>query len=131
MPPSGDKNPTSKPDGSALTTGPSIAVMPLTNLTGDKEQDYFVDGLTEELTAEIMRCQDFQVIASQSTMQFKGQEILTQKLIGRDLGVQFLLQGSVRRDSKTVKVYDPIDSIRPPPSRSGGKAINGIIQPPI
>jgi adenylate cyclase len=94
---------TAEPDYSAPTTEPSIAVLPLTNLTGDREQDYFVDGLTEELTAEIMRYQDFQVIASQSTMQLKGKNI-DLKEIGRDLGVQFLLKGSVRKDSKTVKV---------------------------
>ena len=101
--PSGDKTRPSKPEGSAPTTGPSIAVMPLTNLTGDKEQDYFVDGLSEELTAEITRYQDFQVIASQSTMQFKGKNIDPREL-GRDLDVQFLLKGSVRRDSKSIKV---------------------------
>jgi adenylate cyclase len=94
---------TAEPDYSAPTTEPTIAVMPLTNLTGDGEQDYFVDGLTEELTAEIMRYQGFQVIASQSTMTFKGQNVDSRQ-IGRDLGVQFLLKGSVRRDSKTVKV---------------------------
>jgi len=51
----GAKTTVPKRKDSALTRGPSIAVMPLTNLTGDREQDYFVDGLTEELTAEIMR----------------------------------------------------------------------------
>jgi adenylate cyclase len=101
--PSGAKTHPSERKASALTMGPSIAVMPLTNLTGDKEQDYFVDGLTEELTTEIMRCQDCHVIASQSAMQFKGQNF-DPKDAGRELGVQFLLQGSVRRDLKTVKV---------------------------
>jgi len=101
--PSGDKSHSSERKTSALTRRPSIAVMPLTNLTGDREQDYFVDGLTEELTAEIMRCQDFQVIASQSTMHFRGQQVDPRE-VGRDLDVQFLLMGSVRRDSKTIKV---------------------------
>ena len=101
--PSGDKTHTPEPEGSVPTTEPTIAVMPLTNLTGDGEQDYFVDGLTEELTAEIMRYQDFQVIASQSTMPFKDQNV-DPRQIGRDLGVQFLLKGSVRRDSKFIKV---------------------------
>jgi adenylate cyclase len=87
----------------ALPTEPSIAVMPLVNLTGVKEQDYFVDGLTEELTTELARFQDFQVIASQSTMRFKGQET-DPKEVGRDLGVRFLLAGSVQKTSKTVKV---------------------------
>ena len=95
--------PASEPDYSAPATEPSIAVLPLTNLTGDGEQDYFVDGLTEELTAEISRYQDFRVIASQSTMSLKGKKIDPREL-GRDLGVKFLLKGSVRNDPKTVKV---------------------------
>lgn len=61
-------------DDTQLFPGPSIAVMPLLNLTGDEDQDYFADGLTEELTAELARYQEFQVIASQSTMQFKGRK---------------------------------------------------------
>jgi len=87
----------------ALPEGPSVAVMPLLNLTGDQEQDYFVDGLTEELTTELSRYQEFQVIASQSTMQFKGQEVDSRE-VGEALGVRFLLVGSVRKNVKTVKV---------------------------
>jgi adenylate cyclase len=102
-PPSGAKTHISEPEESALTGGPSIAVMPLINLTNDSEQDYFTDGLTEELTNELARYQDFQVIASQSTMRFKGQQI-DPKVVGKDLGVQFILMGSVRMDLKTVKV---------------------------
>jgi adenylate cyclase len=98
-----DQTRSPEPVSSVPITGPSIAVMPLVNLTGNSEQDYFVDGLTEELTAEITRCQDFQVIASQSSMTFKNKEIEPGEL-ARELGVQFLLKGSVRRDSKTVKV---------------------------
>ncbi|MGB5749818.1 MAG: hypothetical protein WBM69_22770 [Desulfobacterales bacterium] len=101
--PSGTKTHPPERDASELTTGPSVAVMPLINLTGGKKQEYFTDGLTEELTAEIARYQDFQVIASQSTMRFKGRQIDPRE-VGRDLGVRFLLTGSVRKDSKTVKV---------------------------
>jgi adenylate cyclase len=85
------------------TTGTSIAVMPLVDLTGDKEQEYFTDGLTEELTAELARYQDFRVIASQSSMRFKGQSV-DPKEVGKDLNVRFLLRGSVRRNSNAVKV---------------------------
>jgi adenylate cyclase len=94
-----------RPEGEdlALSTGPYIAVMPLSNLTGDEEQEYFTDGMTEELTAELARYQDFHVIASQSTMRFKGRQI-DPKEVGRDLDVRFLLAGSVRKDLKTVKV---------------------------
>ena len=90
-------------DDSRLSSEPSIAVMPLLNLTGDKDQDYFTDGLTEELTAELARFQEIKVIASQSTMRFKGGKV-DPKEAGRDLGVRFLLTGSVRKDSKSVKV---------------------------
>ena len=57
-PPSEAKTHISEPEESALTGGPSIAVMPLINLTNDREQDYFTDGLTEELTNELARYQD-------------------------------------------------------------------------
>lgn len=77
--------------------------MPLINLTGDKEKDYFVDGLTEELSFELARYQDFQVIASQSTMRFKGQKVNFNE-VGRDPGVQFVLTGSIRKDLKTFKI---------------------------
>lgn len=82
---------------------PSIAVMPLINITGDQEQDYFADGLTEELTAELARYLEFKVIASQSTMRFKGQEI-DPKQAGKDLGARFLLTGSIRKDEESIKV---------------------------
>lgn len=101
--PSGAKTLTSGRKEGALSTGPTVAVMPLINLTGDKDQDYFVDGLTEELTTELARYQVFQVIASQSTMRFKGQKT-DPKEVGTDLGVRFLLTGSIRKNLKTVKV---------------------------
>ncbi len=103
IPPSGTKTQTAERKDSTLTMESSVAVMPLINLTGDKEQEYFTDGLTEELTTELARYQDFQVIASQSTMRFKSQKVDPQE-VGRDLGVRFLLTGSVRKASKTVKV---------------------------
>jgi adenylate cyclase len=84
-------------------SGPSIAVLPLLNLTGDSKLGFFVDGLTEELTNELARYQDLQVIGAWSAMRFKEREE-DAKEIGRKLGVRFLLSGSVRRDSKTIKV---------------------------
>jgi adenylate cyclase len=97
------KTRTSENEDSALPTGTSIAVMPLTNLAGDEAQDYFADGLTEELTVELARFQEFQVIASQSTMRFKGQKVDPKK-VGRDLGVRFVLMGSIRKDLEIIKV---------------------------
>jgi len=100
---SGDNAPTSKQADDASSNVPSIAVLPLINMTGGREQEYFTDGLTEELTSELARYQEFQVIATQSTMRFKNQTI-DPKQVGTNLNVRFLLTGSVRQDSKTVKV---------------------------
>ncbi len=97
------KSPIAEPDVNGLSTGPSIAVMPLLNLTGDAGQDYFIDGMTEELTAELARYQEFHVIASQSTQRYKGKTV-DPKEIGGELGVRFLLVGSIRKSSKNVKV---------------------------
>jgi adenylate cyclase len=101
--PCGGNTLNAQPDPGELHPGPSIAVIPLTNLTGDEAQDYFTDGMTEELITELARFQEFQVIASQSTMHFKGENFNT-KEVGRDLGVRFLLAGSVRMESKELKV---------------------------
>ena len=103
IPTSGDKTQTLERESRGLTSKPSVAVMPLIDLTDDKEQDYFVDGLTEELTIELSRYQDFKIIASQSTLQFRGQKIDPMKA-GSDLGVRFLLTGSVRKNLKSLKV---------------------------
>jgi adenylate cyclase len=87
----------------ALPSGPSVAVMPLLNLTGDIKQEYFIEGLAEELTSELARYQDLQVIAYQSTRRWKGEKI-DPRAAGLDLGVRFLVEGSIRRDAKTVKI---------------------------
>ena len=101
--PSGAQTNAIEQEDCASAIEPSIAVMPLVNLTGDGDQDYFADGLTEELTAELSRYQEFRVIASQSTMRFKGRNV-GPKEIGGDLCVRFLLSGSVQKDSKSVKI---------------------------
>jgi len=103
MPLPGNLAPALESRDDAPSTEPSIAVMPLVNLNCDPEQAYFADGLTEELTTELARYQDFQVIASQSTMRFKDQKV-DPRQAGQDLGVRFLLAGSVRKYLKTIKV---------------------------
>jgi len=87
----------------ALPLGPSVAVMPLLNLTGDCKQEYFTEGLAEELTSELARYQELRVIAYQSTRQWKGKKI-DSRAAGQDLGVRFLVGGSIRKDAKTVKI---------------------------
>jgi adenylate cyclase len=87
----------------ALPSGPAVAVMPLLNLTGDRMQEFFADGLAEELTSELARYQDLRVIAFQSTLQWKGKEHDVRK-VGQDLRVRFLVEGSVRKAARTIKI---------------------------
>jgi TolB-like protein/Flp pilus assembly protein TadD len=88
-----------------LKTAPrlSIVVLPLENLSGDPEQEYFVDGITDDLTTDLSHPPDSFVIARNTAFTYKGKSI-DAKQIGRELGVRYLLEGSVRRDSDTVEV---------------------------
>jgi adenylate cyclase len=83
--------------------GPSVAVLPLLNLTGDRKQEFFADGLAEEITNELARYQDLRVIAFQSTLRWKGVQFDARE-VGRDLNIRFLLEGSIRRQAKLIKV---------------------------
>jgi TolB-like protein len=87
----------------APPSGPSVAVMPLLNLTGDRQQEYFTEGLAEELTNELARYQELRVIAYESTRRWKGR-MIDPRAAGLDLGVRFLVEGSIRKDAKTVKL---------------------------
>ena len=89
--------------GLALPSGPSVAIMPLLNLTGNRQQEYFTEGLAEELTSELARYQDLRVIAYQSTRRWKDQKI-DPRAAGQDLGVRFLVGGSIRKAARTVKI---------------------------
>jgi adenylate cyclase len=81
----------------------SIVVMPFENLSGDKEQDYFADGITDDLTTDLSHLPDSFVISRGTAFTYKGKPI-DAKQIGRDLGVRYLLEGSVRRLGETVEV---------------------------
>jgi adenylate cyclase len=82
---------------------PSIAVLPFTNMGGDPEQDYFADGLTEDLITELSRFQELRVIARNSVMIYKGKPVRVQE-VGHDLGVRYVLEGSVRRAGARVRI---------------------------
>ncbi len=81
----------------------SIAVLPLTNLSGDPSQEYFADGLSEELIAALSRLEQLQVIGRTSSFRFKGSKEGA-VAIGAKLGVAYLLDGSVRRDGQRIRV---------------------------
>lgn len=82
---------------------PSIAVLPLRNLSGDPRQDYFVDGFSEELATELTHLGPLRVIADASTMPYKGSS-KSPREIARELGVGLVLEGSVTRDGQRVRV---------------------------
>jgi class 3 adenylate cyclase/TolB-like protein/Flp pilus assembly protein TadD len=88
-----------------LATAPrlSIVVLPFENLSGDPDQKYFVDGITDDLTTDLSRVPDSFVIARNTALTYKGKAV-DAKEIGRDLGVRYLLEGSVHRTGETVEV---------------------------
>ncbi|MDZ4776867.1 MAG: TIR domain-containing protein [Alphaproteobacteria bacterium] len=81
---------------------PSLAMLPLANLSNDPEQTYFADGMTQEITTALSRVRSLFVIASTSTSGFTG--AVDVKAIGRQLGVRYVLQGSVRRSGDRVRI---------------------------
>ena len=88
---------------SAGQSKPSIAVLPFVNLSGDIEQEYFSDGITEDIIAALSRLRWFFVIARNSTFVYKGRNVDI-KRIGKELGVRYVLEGSVRKAGNLVRV---------------------------
>jgi adenylate cyclase len=97
---------TERPAGIAPTRAtvfPSIAVLPFANLAGDPEQEYFADGITEDLITELSRFQEIRVIARNSVLTYKTKPVRIQE-VGRDLGVRYVLEGSVRKAGGRVRI---------------------------
>jgi adenylate cyclase len=86
-----------------LPDKPSIAVLPFQNMTGDPEQDYFIDGVVEEITTAISRLPWLFVIARNSSFTYKGKAIDV-KQVARELGVRYVLEGSVRKAGSRVRI---------------------------
>ena len=89
--------------GLALPDKPSIAVMPFENLSGDPAQDYFADGMVEDIITGLARIKWLFVIARNSTFTYKGQPVDV-KRVGRELGVRYVLEGSVRKAGERVRI---------------------------
>ncbi len=87
----------------ALPHKPSIAVLPFANMSGDAEQEYFSDGMTEDLITDLSKISALFVIARNSSFAYKGQSVKVQE-IGRDLGVRFVLEGSIRKAGNRVRI---------------------------
>jgi adenylate cyclase len=87
----------------ALPDKPSIAVLPFLNMSGDPEQEYFADGITEDITTALSHHRWFFVIARNSAFAYKGRHVDV-KQVARELGVRYLLEGSVRRAGQRVRI---------------------------
>src|SRR5437764_3634560 len=86
-----------------LPDKPSIAVLPFQNMSGDPDQEYFVDGMVEEIITALSRIRWLFVIARNSSFTYKGQTIDV-KRVGRELGVRYVLEGSVRKGGNRVRI---------------------------
>jgi adenylate cyclase len=82
---------------------PSIAVLPFQNMSGDPEQDYFADGISEDLITALSKLSQLFVIARNSSFSFKGKNVQVQE-IGKTLGARYVLEGSVRKVDKRVRI---------------------------
>jgi adenylate cyclase len=105
-----ETDPTTASDGvkeAAVTTAvsrkPSIAVLPLVNMSGDPEQEFFADGLSEDIITELSRFHDLLVISRNSTFVYKGKAVKVQE-VAREFGVDYVLEGSVRKAGDRIRV---------------------------
>jgi adenylate cyclase len=87
----------------AIPDKPSIAVLPFQNMSGDREQEYFADGMVEEIITALSRIRWLFVVARNSSFTYKGQAIDV-KRVGRELGVRYVLEGSVRKAGERVRI---------------------------
>jgi TolB-like protein len=87
----------------SLPDRPSIAVLPFTNMSGDPEQDYFADGMVEEIITALSRLRWLFVIARNSSFTYKDRPVDVRQ-VGRDLGVRYVLEGSVRKSANRVRI---------------------------
>ena len=102
VPPSEDIS--SKTDiGITLTDKPSIAVLPFSNLSGNQEQDYFSDGITNDIITDLSKFSELFVIASNSVFVYKGKAVTAQK-VNQELGARYILEGSVQRAGEKMRV---------------------------
>jgi TolB-like protein/class 3 adenylate cyclase len=97
------KPPTETAQPLALPDKPSIAVLPFQNMSGDPEQDYFADGMVDDITTALSHFKALFVIARNSSFTYKGRAVDV-KVVGRELGVRYVLEGSVRKAANRVRI---------------------------
>jgi adenylate cyclase len=92
-----------EPVVTTLLERPSIAILPFDNMSGDPEQEYFVDGITEDIITGFSRLSNLTVIAWNTSASYKGENVQAQQ-VGKDLGVAYVLDGSVRKSGDRVRI---------------------------
>jgi len=101
--PGGEAAPPASPDSGPRSDRPSIAVLPFANLSGDPQQDYFSDGIADDIITELSRFSELLVIARNSSFQYKGKAVDIRQ-IARELGALYILEGSVKRIGDRVRI---------------------------
>jgi adenylate cyclase len=94
---------TAEPAGQEGKSLPSVLVLPFANMSGDPEQEYFVDGITEDIITDLSSLSGLMVIARNTTFSYKGQRVQPTE-VGRDLGVRYVLDGSVRKSGDRIRI---------------------------
>jgi adenylate cyclase len=95
--------PAAQPTGRALPERPAVAVLPFQNMSADPEQDFFADGVVEDIIASLAHYRYFDVIARNSTFTYKGRAVDVRQ-VGRELGARYVLEGSVRKAGQRVRI---------------------------
>ena len=95
--------PEAKPDRLPVSEKPSIAVLPFNNMSNDPEQDYFADGIVEDIITAISHIKQWRVIARNSSFVYKGQNVDIRE-VAEKLGVHYVLEGSVRKGGNRVRI---------------------------
>jgi len=102
-PPGADAAKGQQPTPARAVVKPSVAVLPFANMSGDPEQEFFVDGLTEDILTELARRHELFVISRNSTFVYKGQAVNIRE-VAQKLGAQYLVEGSVRRSGDRLRI---------------------------
>jgi len=108
--PSLDETREATPTLPALPDRPAIAVLPFKNMTGDPEQEYFSDGISEDIISALSKLRWFFVIARNSSFTYKGKSVHL-KQIGEELGVGYVVEGSVRKDGDRVRITAQLSDV--------------------
>jgi TolB-like protein len=108
----GDVSPQTAPVTAALPVldRPAIAVLPFVNMSGDQEQDYFADGISEDIITALSKLRWFYLMARNSSFAYKGKSVHL-KQIGEELGVDYVVEGSVRKDGDHVRITAQLNDV--------------------